>query len=549
MPDSPGAALAKLAAYVEARSIAQNRESWTRWVSDAVPPHEGSGAQQSLAHHLAVYLELARELEVRPDAVGTAHTRIWRAVRGFFEPYRGSPVLLAQLAQAMRTLERMSRRAAGSVAFGRGHRRWSCWFRVGNEAARHRSWSACVPSPPTLREPFLHLVRLRNELARELGHEDFFAYRLREDGWVPDGFWSFLDRIGDLTEAPHARMKATLDRELADRWKRGFESGTAWQYGDPWAQTAPATLNGHPARWIRGAPLTLVRRTLAGLGWPERPFSYRTPKTGAWFPTAFCIHMNRGADIRIAAELGDDFHSLTLLLHEAGHAAWFSQLDPGLPFLLRVPAHPLLSEGFSLLLQRLPFIPSWIRATRPGRLGSLRPHHERAIRRADWCDRLSFTRWALALAHFERALYRDPEQDLQALYWTLVERFQGISRPPGREACVDYLSKRHLVTHPVGYPYYLLGHCFAAQLARRLARVQGHDTNPLDMDLIGRASMLGLTTAASLALGEFLRDRLFAPGADVDDPFAFAATVCGEPFSIDAWASDLARLEADVGPP
>ena len=541
--DAPDAALATLAAYVEERAIAQNRESWTRQVSDAVQPSDGSGTQESLARHLGIYLELARELEARPDAFVGVQTRIWRAVRAFFEPCRVSPVLLAQLAQAMRTFEKMSRSYAASSGYGRGHRRWSCWFRVGNEPARRRSWSACVPVDPALGEPFVRLVRLRNELSRELGHDDFFSYRLSSDGWEPARFWTFLDQIADLTDAPYRRAKAEVDQALAARWKRGFDAGASWQYGDPWAQTAPPTLAGHPSRWIRGTPMSLVRRTLAGLGWSERPFSYRTMRTGAWFPTAFCIHMNRGADIRIAAEIGDDFHSLGLLLHEAGHAAWFSHLDPRRPFLLRVPAHPLLSEGFSLLLQRLPFLPSWVRATRSGRLGALGPRHERAIRRADWCDRLFFARWALALARFEQALYRDPADDLQARYWALVERFQGLVPPVGREGCVDYLSKRHLVTHPAGYPYYLLGQCFASQLARRLAREQGNDTDPLDLDLTGRASMLGLPTAASLALGGFLRDRLFAPGADVDDPFAFAGSVCQEPFSVDAWATDLERLE------
>ena len=49
-------------------------------------------------------------------------------------------------------------------------------------------------------------------------------------------------------------------------------------------------------------------------------------------------------------------------------------------------------------------------------------------------------RLAMVMTHFERALYQDPEQDLNTLWWDLVEEFQGVRRPEGRHA-PDWASK------------------------------------------------------------------------------------------------------------
>lgn len=542
MTDSPASALDALGAFVEERLLAQNRELWNRHVARS---GTASTSPDGLAGHLRVFSELVREVTLRPDVFAPDQRRRWRVVRSFFEPFTVSVPLLSRLAKVTHQLEPLIwHESPARRSLVPGSRRWACWFRVNNQAARSRAWQACVPVDEAFGEPFARLVGLRNELARELGHEDFWTYRLRSDSWDPDVFQGHLDRIGQATEAPFFRMKEVVTQELGRLWRRRLPPDATWPLGDPWGQTAPTMLHGHPARWIRSSAPELVRRTLAGLGWSADIFRLHVPRRVTWFPSAFCLHLNRGADIRIAANLGQDFHSLGLLLHEAGHATQYAHLDPGLPFLLRTPAHPLVSEGFSLLMQRLPFIPSWVQATRTGR--RVAPP-ELAIRRADWCDRLFFARWVLVLAHFERAIYRDDHPDLQELYWDTVRRFQGFSPPPGQERRVDYLSKHHLITHPAGYPHYLLGACFASQLSRRLSALQGRETDPLDMDLLGRASLLGLPTTDSLSLGAFLRG-VFARGADCDDPFEYAAEVCGQPFSTTAWEEDLRRLEELGGP-
>jgi peptidyl-dipeptidase A len=109
---------------------------------------------------------------------------------------------------------------------------------------------------------------------------------------------------------------------------------------------------------------------------------------------------------------------------------------------------------------------------------------------------LIFVRWVLVVVSFERAMYQDPERNLNQLWWDLVERYQLVARPEGRNA-PDWAAKIHLALYPVYYQNYLLGELMASQLSRTIAN---------------RFGRLIETPAA----GRFLVDELFQRGATAD---------------------------------
>jgi len=112
-------------------------------------------------------------------------------------------------------------------------------------------------------------------------------------------------------------------------------------------------------------------------------------------------------------------------------------------------------------------------------------------------DKLVFTRWALVMFNFERELYADPDRDdLNTLWWDLVEQLQLVKRPPGRDE-PDWAAKIHVAVAPVYYHNYVLGHLIAAQLRYRLEeQVTGGE--PFFM---------------SEAAGRYLQEAIFGPGA------------------------------------
>ena len=168
--------------------------------------------------------------------------------------------------------------------------------------------------------------------------------------------------------------------------------------------------------------------------------------------------------------------------------------------------------GLSLLFGRLSRDAEWMRDV--GILDETRANELlRPVTRQQRGQMLVFSRWAMVMRGFEKELYRDPAQDLNATWWSLVERFQGLSMPDRPDDAADYAAKIHVVSAPVYYHNYMLGECFASQIDERLR------AEVLD----GRASY-----CEEPAVGTWLKERIFQPGALLHyDELAESATGAG----------------------
>lgn len=103
------------------------------------------------------------------------------------------------------------------------------------------------------------------------------------------------------------------------------------------------------------------------------------------------------------------------------------------------------------------------------------------------------------MLHFEKALYTNPDQDLNVLWWDLVERYQLIKRPEGRNV-PDWASKIHIAAYPVYYHNYQLGHLLAAQLLHAIAKQSGVKT------------VNEINFVNNPAIGNYLKDKVFKYG-------------------------------------
>ena len=60
-------------------------------------------------------------------------------------------------------------------------------------------------------------------------------------------------------------------------------------------------------------------------------------------------------------------------------------------------------------------------------------------------------------------MYENPDQDLNKLWWEMVEKYQMIKKPENRDM-PDWATKIHIATVPAYYHNYLLGEIFASQV-------------------------------------------------------------------------------------
>lgn len=383
------------------------------------------------------------------------------------------------------------------------------------------AWEAGKQVGQQVRDRVLQLVRLRNEAARRMGFPDHWRKDIQLAELDEAALFALLDDLAAQTDAPFARAKAELDAALARRFGVAVDELRPWHYGDPFFQRPPSTAGGLDALFADKKLEELAIRTYDGLGLEVRPILDRSDlyERPGKNQHAFCTCIDRRQDIRILCNLQPNERWMETLLHELGHAVYDQYLDQSLPFLLRTPSHILTTEAIAMLFGRLPLNGTWLRevvGVDDQTVAELVPR----IQARQRLGMLIFVRWVLVMVHFERALYTDPDQDLNRLWWDLVERFQRLRRPEGRDA-PDWAAKIHLALYPVYYQNYLLGELTASQLQRAMATEAG--------GIVGSAES-----------GRFLRDRVFAPGATVRWD-ALIARATGAPLAPDAFVEEFAR--------
>jgi peptidyl-dipeptidase A len=360
---------------------------------------------------------------------------------------------------------------------------------------RRRTWEASKQVGAAVADRVRELARLRNEAARALGYRDHFALALAVGEMDEGRLLATLDEVDRYTAAPFGRWKGALDEALAARFGVSRDELAPWHLDDPFFQDPP----------VRGAvdldPLfgdadleALTVRTYDGLGLDVRSMLASSDLYGRDGKNqhAFCIDIDREGDVRVLCNVEPSERWMETMLHEFGHAVYNQGVDHELPWLVRDAAHALTTEGVAMLCGRLVRSPEWlgqVARVPDDELERLRGPLGEARRAA----LLVFARWVLVVTHFERHLYADPDADLDARWWDLVERYQRVRRPAGRHE-PDWAAKIHLAVVPVYYQNYLYGELFASQLEHALhERAGGFVDRP--------------------AAGRFLTDAVFAPGA------------------------------------
>src|SRR5690606_15343945 len=109
--------------------------------------------------------------------------------------------------------------------------------------------------------------------------------------------------------------------------------------------------------------------------------------------------------------------------HELGHAVYSSKFIPAsMPYVLRTEAHILCTEGVAMMFERFSKNAQFLEAMNV-KVADPAAYNEAAaqMRRAQL---LIFSRWCQVMLRFEMALYGNPGEDLNRLWWDLVEKYQ-----------------------------------------------------------------------------------------------------------------------------
>jgi peptidyl-dipeptidase A len=396
-------------------------------------------------------------------------------------------------------------------------------------ALRRRAWEASKQIGAEVVGELLELVRLRNQAAREIGFEHYYAMSLQLDELDEPELFALLDDLEEQTRPLFAAYKQRLDARLGRRFGVAVDELRPWHYSDPFFQEAPVAELDLDRLFADRSPVEVARGFFAAIGFETDDILRRSDlleKPGK-SQHAFCISIDKLRDVRVLCNLRPNEFWMGTLLHELGHAVYDQAIDLALPFPLRSPAHTLTTEASAMLFGRLSKNAAWLaryvgvperEADRIGAAGAAAVRDHLLVQ----------ARWCLVMSHMERALYRDPDGDLDGLWWDLVHRFQGVRPPEGRRA-PDWASKIHFSVAPVYYHNYMLGEIAASQIQATLLET-----------VLGGGGDAWKRFVSSPAVGAHLTERLYRPGRSTDWRAAMLRT-CGRALDPAAFVAELAR--------
>lgn len=372
-----------------------------------------------------------------------------------------------------------------------------------DSAKRHTAWEAQKSVGETVAPLLIKLVKMRNRSAKEMGYKNFYDMSLRLDEQEPDEVFRIFDQLATKTDAPFAKMKQTIDARLSSMWGIRPDEMKPWHYQDFFFQEPPHIGTVDLDKFFaKKDVLKLVGGFYASINLNADPIYARSDlyERPGKYQHAQCSDLDREGDVRVMCNLRNNAQWNETLLHETGHGVYAFYCDRTLPYMLRDAAHTFTTEGIADMFGRLTYNPEWLIKVAGASPAEINPLVDQ-LHFNDRMAQLVFCRWSLVMAHFERSMYEKPDQDLNALWWQLVEKYQLVKRPAGRNK-PDWASKIHLVSSPAYYHNYLLDRLFAAQLLHTMGNLPPYHVNGRDLSFVGRPD-----------LGAFLTAKVFYPGA------------------------------------
>lgn len=364
-------------------------------------------------------------------------------------------------------------------------------------------WKASKEIGNQVADDVKKLVGLRNKAANELGYDNYHQMSLSLNEQNPDVVEKLFDNLDDLTRDEFLRMKAIVDDQLEEKYGIDKTELMPWHYQDRFFQQGPQIFNVDFDKYYRNKDLVDVTNSYyrsLGLEISDLIENSDLYEKEGKYQHAYCINTDKQGDVRVVANVKPNHKWMGTLLHEFGHAVYDKYVNSKLPWLLREHAHIFTTEAIAMLFGRFSSLPIWIKdviGISDEEKGSISEEAFNSLK----LQQLVFSRWVQVMFRFEKAMFENPEQNLNELWWSLVEKYQNLKRPENWDN-PDWAAKIHIALYPAYYHNYILGELLASQLFYYITEKVLKSENPNEESLFGNSDA-----------GEYLKHLFFSYGA------------------------------------
>ncbi len=364
-------------------------------------------------------------------------------------------------------------------------------------------WESHKGIGPKVEKGIIEIVKLRNSVAKQLGFDNYHSMSLELSGQKPEEVTAILDELDSLTSKSFTELKSEMDNAFAKRYNVKREDLMPWHYQGRYFQEAPNLYPVNLDKYYADQNLEeLTVNFYESIGMDIRGMI----KNSSLYPQpgknqhAFCTDIDGEGDVRILCNIAPNERWMDTMLHEYGHGVYAQGHDgASLPYFLRDAAHTFTTEAVAMIFGRLSKNAEWIKQS----LGLSQEQKEEITEncfKATKLQQVVFSRWVQVVYRFEQQMYANPDQDLNALWWSLVEKYQQLKKPEGRDM-PDWATKIHIALYPCYYHNYQLGELFASQMHYYIVDNITKSGNYKDECYIGNKE-----------IGKWMQEKIFAPG-------------------------------------
>jgi peptidyl-dipeptidase A len=365
-------------------------------------------------------------------------------------------------------------------------------------------WKAHKEIGPLVKDDIIALVKLRNEIAKELGYDNYHTMSLQLSQQEPAEIDKLFDELDELTRNAFAELKTDIDTKLSTKYQISPDDMMPWHYQNRYFQEAPKIYEIDLDTYYEEQnieELSINYFNSLGLEVNDIYANSDLYEKEGKNQHAYCINIDRNKkDVRMLCNLVPNTRWMETMLHETGHAVYEKYYNDNLPWTLKEPAHIFATEAIAMLFGRLPNNPQWMQdmlSISDEDKEKIAPIAHQTLK----LQQLVFSRWAQVMYRFEKGMYANPEQDLNKLWWDLVEKYQMVKMPEGRDM-PDWATKIHVATVPCYYHNYLLGELLASQLQDYIV------TNVCKKDANAYFSFKD-----NKEVGNYLKEKVFSVGS------------------------------------
>jgi peptidyl-dipeptidase A len=356
-------------------------------------------------------------------------------------------------------------------------------------AERKAVWEASKESGPALKPNLIKLRDLRNGVAKEMKHPDYFALEVAGYGMTTEEMIKMHDDFLKQLRPLYLQLHTWAKYKLAEKYHQPVPKKIpAHWINNRWSQNWTGLVEaaniddhfqGREPEWI----VKTAEQFYTGLGFATLPATFWTKSDLYPVPVgekrkkdthAFCNHIDLENDIRSLQNIEPNSQWFFTAHHELGHGHYFmAYTRPEVPPLLRIGANPGFHEGIgeliSLASSQVPYLQS--RGVLPAdfKADATAFLLDDALARS-----IPFMFFSSGtMTHWEADVYAKnlPADQWNARWWKYVSDFQGIEPPSprGEEFC-DAATKTHINDNPCYYYSYAVATVLKFQLHDHIAR-------------------------------------------------------------------------------